>query len=75
MPQVYELWCLVTQIKVLEQSFHFEHEPKDLTALLKAIDPKKQKIAEYSKIDFKNSFGWQTSYTSLSEKHRRKQKT
>jgi hypothetical protein len=55
MPQVYELWCLVTQIKVLEESFHFEHEPKDLTALLKAIDPKKQTITEHSKIDFKKS--------------------
>ncbi len=55
MPQVYELWCLVTQIKVLEESFHFEHEPKDLTALLKTIDPKKQIIAKHSKIDFKNS--------------------
>lgn len=55
MPQVYELWCLVTQIKVLEESFHFVHEPKDLTALLKAIDPKKQTITEHSKIDFKNS--------------------
>ncbi len=55
MPQVYELWCLITQIKVLEESFHFEHEQKDLTALLKAIDPKKQTIAEHSKIDFKNS--------------------
>ena len=55
MPQVYELWCLVTLIKVLEESFRFEHEPKDLTALLKAIDPNKQTIADYSKIDFKNS--------------------
>jgi len=55
MPQVYELWCLVTQIKVLEESFHFEHEPKDLTALLKAIAPNKQTIADHSKIDFKNS--------------------
>jgi hypothetical protein len=55
MPQVYELWCLVTQIKVLEESFHFEHDPKDLSALLKTIDPKKQAIAEHSKIDFKNS--------------------
>lgn len=53
MPQVYELWCLVTQIKVLEESFHFEHEPKDLLALLKAIDPKKQTISEHSKIEFK----------------------
>ncbi len=55
MPQVYELWCLITQIKVLEESFHFEHEPKDLTSLLKATDPKKQTIAEHSKIDFKKS--------------------
>ncbi len=55
MPQIYELWCLVTQIKVLEESFHFEHEPKDLISLLKAIDPKKQTIAEHSKIDFKKS--------------------
>ena len=55
MPQVYELWCLVTQIKVLEESFHFVHEPKDLSALLKTIDPNKQTIAEHCKIDFKNS--------------------
>ena len=55
MPQVYELWCLVTQIKVLEESFHFAHISKDLSALLKTIDPKKKTIAEHSKIDFKNS--------------------
>ncbi|MCH8490794.1 MAG: hypothetical protein LAT81_12805 [Oceanicaulis sp.] len=57
MPQVYELWCLVTLIKVLEESFHFAHISKDLSTLLKTIDPKKQTIAEYSKIDFKNSLG------------------
>jgi len=55
MPQVYELWCLVTQIKVLEESFHFAHISKDLSALLKNIDPKKQTIVEHSKIDFINS--------------------
>lgn len=55
MPQVYELWCLVTLIKLLEESFHFSHIAKDLSTLLKTIDPKKQTIAEYSKIDFKNS--------------------
>ncbi|MDP3445913.1 MAG: nuclease domain-containing protein [Ignavibacteria bacterium] len=55
MPQVYELWCLITQIKVLEENFHFAHNPKDLISLLKIIDPKKQTIAEHSKIDFKNS--------------------
>jgi hypothetical protein len=55
MPQVYELWCLITIVKILEESFHFEHVQKDLTALLKAIDPKKQTIADYTKIEFSNS--------------------
>ena len=55
MPQVYELWCLVTQVKVLEESFHFAHLPKDITSLLKSIDPKKQSISEHSKINFKNN--------------------
>ncbi len=55
MPQVYELWCLITLIKVMEESFHFAHISKDLSTLLKTIDPKKQTIAEYFKINFKNS--------------------
>lgn len=56
MPQVYELWCLVTLIKLLEESFHFGHISKeDLSTLMKTIDPLKQKISEYVKIDFKNS--------------------
>lgn len=55
MPQVYELWCLVTLIKVLEESFHFEHEPNDFTTLLKAIDPNKQTIAQHTRIEFKKS--------------------
>ena len=55
MPQVYELWCLVTQIKVLEESFHFKHNKNDIKTFLKNIDPKKQKIEEYSKISFENS--------------------
>jgi DNA-directed RNA polymerase subunit RPC12/RpoP len=55
MPQVYELWCLVTQIKILEESFHFKHSKNDIKTLLKNIDPKKQTIVEYSKISFENS--------------------
>jgi hypothetical protein len=53
-PQVYELWCLITQIKVLEESFHFSHIKKDLIALLKIIDPNNKTISEHSKIDFNN---------------------
>jgi hypothetical protein len=55
MPQLYELWCLVTLVKVLEESFHFKHNKNDITSLLKNIDPKKQTISEYSKINFTNS--------------------
>lgn len=54
-PHVYELWCLVTIIKVLEEGFHFAHISKDILNLLKTINPKKQSFTEYSKIDFKNS--------------------
>lgn len=54
-PQVYELWCLVTIIKVLEESFHFKHNKNDVITLLKNIDPKKQAIGAYSKINFANS--------------------
>jgi len=55
MPQVYELWCLVTIIKVLEESFHFSHDSKDLTSLLKSINPNNQRISDNSKINFVNS--------------------
>jgi hypothetical protein len=54
MPQVYELWCLITIIKILEEEFHFAHNPRDLSALLKRIDPKKQAIADHVQINFKN---------------------
>jgi len=55
MPQVYELWCLVTQVKILEESFHFKHNRDDITTLLKNINPKNQTMGEYTKINFANS--------------------
>jgi hypothetical protein len=54
-PQMYELWCLVTLIKVLEENFHFKHDKNDMVHLLKNIDPKNQIISKYSKIAFANS--------------------
>ena len=74
MPQVYELWCLVTQIKVLEESFHFAHNPKDLSSLLKAIDPNKQTLSGHSQINFSNSLaGRQVTlhYQKSIEDHKR----
>lgn len=57
MPQVYELWCLVMQIKVLQESFGFMYSKNDVTNLLRNVDPKKQNIVEYSKITFAESLG------------------
>ena len=55
MPQVYELWCLVTLIKVLQEDFHFKPNKDDIKTLLKIIDPKRQKIDDYVKINFTGS--------------------
>lgn len=55
MPQVYELWCLVTLIKVLEESFHFKHSKHDLNQLLKAINPDRETISQHIKINFEGS--------------------
>lgn len=60
MPQVYELWCLVTQVKILEESFHFKHNKNDIKTLLKNINPKNQTIEEYSKINFEKSLAGRT---------------
>lgn len=55
MPQVYELWCLITQIKVLEEGFHFKCNKNDIATLLKNIDPTKNTIEKYSEINFTNA--------------------
>ena len=52
MPQVYELWSLVTIIRALEESFHFKHNKNDLKLLLKVINPEKQLISQHVRIDF-----------------------
>jgi hypothetical protein len=54
-PQIYELWCLVTQIKVVEESFHFKHNKNDLRQLLKIINPRTQTISQYVKINFEGN--------------------
>lgn len=55
MPQVYELWCLVTLIKVLEEGFYFKHNKNDLKQLPKAINPDRQSISQYVKINLDGS--------------------
>ena len=52
MPQVYELWSLLSIIRVLEKDFGFKHNPNDLKSLIKNISPESKKIEEHIKIDF-----------------------
>lgn len=52
MPQVYELWCLVSIISILENSFGLKHDKNDFNNLLKTISPDSKKIEKHIKIDF-----------------------
>ncbi len=52
MPQVFELWSLVSIIRILESTFSFKHNPNDLKLLINSISPQNKKIETYIKIDF-----------------------
>ena len=52
MPQVFELWSLVSIIRILENTFSYKHNPNDLRQLLNSISPQNKKIETYIKIDF-----------------------
>lgn len=55
MPQVYELWCLITLIRILENNFNFIVAKEDLNTLLKKIDPKNQKVDSYMNFKFQHN--------------------
>lgn len=52
MPQVYELWCLVSLIKILEETFSLKAKPSDLKQLIENIQPNVKKIEKHTKISF-----------------------
>lgn len=52
MPQVFELWSLVSIIRILENTFSCKHIPNDLRTLISSISPKNKKIETYVKISF-----------------------
>lgn len=56
LPLVYELWCLITLIRILESDFNFFVEKEDLRSLLKKIDPKNQKTDIYVNFKFHQKF-------------------
>jgi len=51
-PQVYELWCLISIIKILETNFGFKHNVSDLHKLLSVITPDIKKIDKEVEINF-----------------------
>ena len=44
MPQVFELWSLISIINILKNTFNLRHNPNDITKLLKSISPQNKKI-------------------------------
>ena len=52
MPQVFELWSLVSIVRILENTFSYKHTPNDLRQLLNSISPQNKKIETYIKINF-----------------------
>ncbi len=52
MPQVFELWSLISIVRILENTFSYKHKPTDLQELLKSVSPKNKKIETYVKINF-----------------------
>lgn len=52
MPQVFELWSLVSIVKILEETFSYKHNPSDFQKLLDCISMQNRKKDNYIKIDF-----------------------
>jgi len=52
LPQVYELWCLVSIVKILEETFAIKANPSDLRLLIESIQPNVKKLEKHIKIDF-----------------------
>ena len=52
LPQVYELWCLVSIIKMLEGTYAIKAKPSDLKQLINSIQPSLKKLEKHVKIDY-----------------------
>ena len=52
MPQVFELWSLISIIRILENTFSYKHDPNDLRLLFNCVSPQNKKIESYVKINF-----------------------
>lgn len=52
MPQVYELWTLISIISVLENTFSYKHRPSDMINLLNNIAPQNRKLEISVEIGF-----------------------
>lgn len=53
-PYIYELWVLISTLKVLQEHFGFQAKQKDLDSLIKAVLPENKTPNEYVRIRFEN---------------------
>ena len=56
-PQVYELWCLVSIMQALERTYGLKTNQSDLKKLLCSIQPNIKKLETYSVITFDGNLG------------------
>ena len=60
LPQIYELWCLVSTMRILEDFFGFKPNQKDIIKLLTGILPSEKKIERLAKIVFSGELAGRT---------------
>ncbi|MEA5620707.1 nuclease domain-containing protein [Cronbergia sp. UHCC 0137] len=59
-PQVYELWCLVSIIKTLKEPYGFKYKLQDIRTLLKVINPENNNLNNQVTINFEGDLNGRT---------------
>ncbi|MBS3027829.1 MAG: hypothetical protein HCA25_12275 [Dolichospermum sp. DET50] len=59
-PQVYELWCLVSIIKTLKEPYGFKYKLQDIRTLLKVINPENNNLNNQVTINFEGNLNGRT---------------
>jgi hypothetical protein len=59
-PQIYELWCLVSIIKTLKEPYGFQYNSQDIRRLLKVINPESNNLNNQVTINFEEDLNGRT---------------
>ncbi|MFN5954531.1 MAG: nuclease domain-containing protein [Dolichospermum sp.] len=59
-PQIYELWCLVSIIKTLKEPYGFQYKSQDIRTLLKVINPENNNLNNQVTINFTGNLNGRT---------------